>query len=276
MACNNFDSVYLKLLGKAIHGVEQKNKRTGTITYAYIGQCFKWDLDYLPLSNLRPMYLKTAAAEVAWKLSGRKSIKWLQQYTHIWDDFAEEDGQVTTAYGYRWRHAFGIDQVTNILKKLKEDPSSRQQLLLSWDPREDNIISAKNVPCPWASQFMILKNKLYTMLHVRSNDLFFGMPYDLMMYTLLAQAFANSLELDLGDKTYTIGNAHIYENQVPAVKALLDEIPIEKEYKARHSFTVEQISAKPDAFVSHILEIEKSLDYSPKNITKGLIPKVVL
>ncbi len=271
-----FDDLYLDLLDKAYSGVEQYNQRTDTTVHAFFGAAFKWQLDHIPLSDLRPMYTKTAAAEVAWKLSGRKSIKWLQKYTSIWDEFAV-DGQVERAYGYRWRHAFGIDQVNNIINKLTNDPSSRQQLLLSWDPREDNVTPALNIPCPWASQYLILDNRLEMVLHVRSNDLLYGFPYDLMMYTLLGQAFANSLDVDLGHMMYTIAHGHIYDNQIPAVEALLDsDTKDSKEYVFRHTFTVHDIIEDPDDFVDHIVELTKGLNYDPKNVTKGLLPKVVV
>ena len=122
-----FDKIYTEALRHVLTaGSLQYTARTETNILAAHGYSFRWDMQYFPVLETRKTYLATGAAEVAWMLSGSKSIKWLQKYTKIWDAFADENGHLETAYGNRWKQAFGVDQIANIIEKLTEDPSSRQ------------------------------------------------------------------------------------------------------------------------------------------------------
>ena len=273
-----FDQIYLDIIYHLrVEGIWQKNQRTGTLVLASHGYSFKWPMSNAPLSTLRPMYLKTMAAELAWMLSGEKSTAWLKQYTHIWDDF-EVNGEVERAYGYRWRHAFGYDQIQHIISTLQRDPSSRQCVLMSWDPREDGVKPAKNIPCPYTAVVNIIAGKLNIHLTLRSNDVLYGLPYDVGMYTLLGHALAESLGVEVGTLFYSIAHLHLYENQMKAAAALLEHRGLVQQSKFvfNPKFTYWDILEHKDEYVDAITKLQRDMNYNPNNVTKGLLPKVVL
>ena len=251
-------------------GQFQDNKRTGQQILAVHGYSFSWNAKYHPVLHVRQSFPKTAAAELAWFLSGNTDTTWLRQYTKIWDEFTEEDGTIPTAYGARWRHSFGVDQITNIIDKLKADPTSRQQILLSWDPRVDNVVPAKNIPCPFVYVFNIIGNKLNCHLTLRSNDVWLGLPYDLYTATLLVNAFANSLGVQAGQIFYSIAHMHLYKNQLELAKELCykrqrDLVPLSVEVNSK--FTIEDIISNRDAYIEDILNDTKnyrSSGWNPK------------
>ena len=250
---NTFDTI-IKVLYSSLfrEGVIQHNQRTNSEVLAFHGYSFKWDMKYWPLLQVRKMYYKTAASEVAWMLSGSKSINWITKHTKIWDAFADEDGNKESAYGHRWSKAFGIDQVQNILTKLELDPTSRQQVLLSWDPRTDNVIRTPNIPCPLMAIFNIINGKLNCHLTLRSNDLYLGLPYDMAMYTILSNLMANSLKIEVGELFYSIAHAHIYSNQYDQVLEIMKRDTKGKNILVDISHTVAQVRADKDDFMSSI------------------------
>jgi len=215
----NFDTIYIKAIKHVLDkGVEQVNGRTQAKILAAHGYSFDYDMNVLPLLYIRKVWAKSGAAELAWFLSGTKDATWVNKQTSIWKEFTNEENKIPTAYGYRWSHAFGYDQIDNIIAKLKEDPTSRQQVLLSWNPMEDNVIAAANIPCPLMYIINIIDNKLNVHLTLRSNDVWLGLPYDTMTACLLARALANTLEIDLGTLHYSIAHMHLYENQFKVAK----------------------------------------------------------
>jgi len=275
MLPNNFDLIYTNAIKHLLAvGKWQENQRTNSKVLSTHGYSFSWSLKHAPLASFRPLYLKTMAAEVAWMLSGSTSISWLKQYTSIWNAFADANDYIDTAYGYRWSSAFGVDQVANIINKLIDDPSSRQQVLLSWDPRVDNVRIAKNIPCPYTAVFNIIDGKLNCLLVLRSNDVLFGLPYDVGMYTLLSQAIANEVGVQPGELYYTIAHMHLYENQMEAANAINRASACSNSYSFEHDFTVTSIRQDPDAFVAHIVDLQSKLNYNPINVTAGLLPKI--
>lgn len=172
---NVFNKVYINSIEDIINNGEKVlNERTGINIFQKFGIGFKWDMNYLPLLTVRQMYPKTALAELAWMIKGEKKLDFLQEYTNIWNHFADENNEVSSAYGYRWKHSFGVDQLQNIINKLREDKSNRQQVLMNWDARVDNVKSQKNVPCPYSGVFSIVNDKLNFHLSVRSNDIVIG------------------------------------------------------------------------------------------------------
>lgn len=260
-----FDIVYRVALAHVINkGFEQLNKRTGSKVLSTHGYSFVWDMNIWPVTYCRPMYARTIAAEVAWMLSGEKSIAWISQYTTIWNDFANEHGLIDTAYGFRWAYTFGHNQIHTIIKNLKADPTSRQQVLMSWDAHTDNTVPAKNVPCPYTAVFNIINNKLNCHLTLRSNDVWLGLPYDVGMYTLLSNALAASLNVDVGELFYSIAHMHLYENQLEASSAVITA----HEYGMRHkielqSWSIEKILANRDTYVQSAVQALKDTGYSP-------------
>lgn len=263
---NKFDDIYLRILKIISNSPLEENKRTGVKTKSIWGYSFRWDMNYYPLLDCRQMYLKTGAAELAWMLQGTKDISFMKKYSKIWDKFTDDENlnEIKTAYGYRWRHAFGTDQVENILNKLKTDPSSRQQVLMSWDPRVDNVVPAKNIPCPFTAVIGIVGGKLNVHLSVRSNDCVIGLPYDALVYTLLGNAFANELKVPVGDLFYSIANAHIYESHLTTIDPLLakHDAIYGTPYKINLKHSVSDIMKDPDFYVELIANDAKYSGYT--------------
>jgi len=273
---NNFTVVYGEALQHVLaYGSKQFNERTNTEIRSWHGYSFRWDMNYVPLSMQRKMFLGTMAAEVAWMLSGDTSIHWLKKYTSIWDAFADDKEQIPTAYGHRWRKSFGVDQIQNIIDKLKADPSSRQQVLMSWDPRADNVVAASNVPCPYTAVINIIDNKLNIHLTLRSNDVFFGLPYDVGMYTMLGQAFAKELDVEVGEMFYSIAHMHIYSNQYNAATEVAASGVAGQAFKLNHGCSIVDIISDKSHFVEHVRELYKELNYEPRKL-KAELPKVAV
>jgi thymidylate synthase len=266
-----FDELYLEAINGVLNnGTSQFNERTGTNVIAFHGMFFKWDMDFYPLLHLRKSFVKTGAAEVAWMLSGEQSTEWISKYTGIWKMFEDDNnpGTISTAYGYRWQHAFGVDQIANIIDKLKADPSSRQQVLMSWDASRDNVIPVKNVPCPYTAVINIIDGKLNIHLTLRSNDIIVGLPYDFLMYTLLGKLLANSLEVQVGVLSYAIAHAHIYENHYVMCSQMLITPYNKANETVSFMDTIEDARLYPDLFVasvtSNAMLTYKPNDWNPK------------
>ena len=213
---NEFDIQYAQILREILeNGISEKNERTGHVCHSLPGVTMKFDLEKgFPLLTLRRIPLKVFIAEQIWFLMGHKNLAFLQRFTKIWDDFAEENNCVESAYGYRWRKHFGRDQMGGLLKLLKEDPTSRHGVILMWDPSDDGLIDGtkkKNVPCPFCYTAQIMGGKLCLHLVIRSNDMMLGNPHDVAGFALLAYFLAEKLKVAPGYLTVSISNAHIYD-----------------------------------------------------------------
>ncbi len=191
------------------------NLRTGIEVRAMPGATYWTDLykDGFPLLSLREMPM-SFIPEIMWFLSGSNKIDWLSKHTKIWNAFAETNGEVTSAYGFRWRYHFGVDQLELALNKLKRDPSNRHAVIMMWDPATDLTKIQKNVPCPFAFTLNITNGRLNLHLIIRSNDMVLGFPTDVAGFALLTHILAQELNVRPGQLTVSISNAHIYENQM--------------------------------------------------------------
>jgi thymidylate synthase len=153
---------------------------------------------------------------MVWFLSGSKDPDdFLSKYTKIWDDFREADGTIAAAYGHRWRHHFGRDQIKDLVSLLQNEPSSRHGVVVTWDPADDGLGSGtkkKNVPCPYTFTVNIIGGKLHLHSIVRSNDMMLGCPHDTAGFSLLQYLLAAKLGVKPGVYTHSVSNAHIYEN----------------------------------------------------------------
>ncbi|MBU1705596.1 thymidylate synthase [Patescibacteria group bacterium] len=221
----NFDGQYLENIRRIYQeGEDIYSERTGLSTKAIPGMTFEvFPKQGFPLLTLRKIPIKIFCAEVVWMLTGSKNLDFMQQFTKIWDDFAEEDGTMETAYGYRWRHHFGRDQLLDAVQHLKDEPSSRQAVIVMWDPASDGLTAPKkkNVPCPFTWVINIINNKLNLHLIIRSNDMMLGNPHDVAGFALLQSMLAQELGTAVGKLTVSISHAHIYENHYPQVEELL-------------------------------------------------------
>lgn len=221
----SFDRLYLDALGRVYReGEIVQSERTGFSTRAIPGITYDLYPDRgFPLLTARKMFPKFFCAETVWFVAGHKHAGFLQKFTKGWDAFLEDDGTVETAYGYRWRHHFGRDQLLDLVEHLREEPSSRQGVVLMWDPSNDGLRAPKkkNVPCPFTWTANIIGNKLNVHLVIRSNDMVLGNPNDTADFALLQAMIAQELGVGVGKLTVSISHAHIYENQFEAVEDIL-------------------------------------------------------
>ncbi len=201
-------------------GIEELNERTGHKIKILPGLTFQTDIekDGFPVLTLRKNPIKSPIAEQVWFLTGDKNTEFLRKYTKMWDEFLEEDGTISSAYGYRWRHHFGRDQLDQLIKHLIEEPHSRQAVVITWDPSDDGLYGKelkatykKNVPCPFAFTINIIGGRLHMHNIVRSNDMMLGCPFDTFGFSLLMCTLAQKLGVRPGVYTHTISNAHIYD-----------------------------------------------------------------
>jgi thymidylate synthase len=223
---NQFDQQYQNVLREIMeHGFEETNERTGHVCKSLPGMTMKFDLEKgFPLLTLRKIPLKVFIAEQVWFLMGGKDLKFLQKFTKIWDDFAEENNCVESAYGFRWRKHFGRDQVDGLIQLLTQDKSSRHGVILMWDPADDGLANGtkkKNVPCPYTFTVQVIGGKLHLHLIIRSNDMMLGNPHDTAGFALLAHFLAEKIGVGVGFLTISISNAHIYDIHFEQAKEII-------------------------------------------------------
>lgn len=222
-----FDELYKSLLKDILdNGVREVNSRTNHETAALPGLNFSLDIekDGFPLLALRKIPIKLFVAEQVWFISGaRKPEIFLRKFTKIWDDFTNPGDVVTVAYGYRWRRHFGRDQLKALVQLLQKDSSSRQGVIVTWDPASDGLggVSKSNVPCPYTFTVNIIGGRLNLMNIVRSNDMILGFPHDVAGFALLQCILAQKLNVKPGIYTHTIANAHIYDIHYGAAREMI-------------------------------------------------------
>lgn len=223
---NQFDQQYQNVLREIMeHGFEEMNERTRHVCRSLPGITMKFDLEKgFPLLTLRKIPLKVFIAEQVWFLMGGKDLEFLQKFTRIWDDFAEENNCVESAYGFRWRKHFGRDQIDGLIQLLVQDKSSRHGVILMWDPADDGLANGtkkKNVPCPYTFTVQVVGGKLHLHLIIRSNDMMLGNPHDTAGFALLAHFLAEKIGVGVGFLTISISNAHIYDIHFDQAKEII-------------------------------------------------------
>lgn len=273
---NRFDTLYQDMLRRIVEeGVREVNKRTGHEVAAIPGVHFSLDLEKegFPLLTLRKIPVKMFVAEQVWFISGaRKPADFLRQYTKIWDAFTNPGDVVTVAYGYRWRKHFGRDQLGSLVKLLKDDPTSRHGVIVTWDPASDGLGGTlkKNVPCPYTFTVNIVGGRLNLHNIVRSNDMVLGFPADVAGFALLQHFLAQKLGARVGHYSHSISNAHIYDNQYDAVRELLarkvSHKPIHVELP-KNSY--DRAEKKDEKLVEEIVSVFAS-QYEPQAAITGL------
>lgn len=234
----SFDKIYRDAIARIMHhGEEVFSERTRIGTRALPGMTFQTDLqEGFPLLTLRKIPVRLFVSEVVWMCTGEKDLSFIQQFTGIWDDFAEEDNTMGTAYGYRWRNHFGRDQLLDLVEHLKTEPSSRQGVVMMWDPASDGLTAPKkkNVPCPFTFVANIIGGKLNLHLVIRSNDMMLGNPHDVAGFGLLCSMLAQELRTGVGVLTVSVSHAHIYATHYEQAETLLTRMPhLHSEIKCR-------------------------------------------
>lgn len=271
-----FDQIYQQIIKDLLKkGVREFSERTGLECAVLPGVHFSIDpeKDGFPLLTLRKIPVKSIIAEQIWFLSGaRKPEDFLRNYTKIWDAFTNPGDVVTVAYGYRWRKHFGRDQIKSLIELLKKEPSSRQAVVVTWDPASDGLGTTKkaNVPCPYTFTVNIFGGKLHLHNIVRSNDMILGFPFDVAGFCLLQYILAQELGVGVGTYSHSISNAHIYENHYEGAKQILQRKNSHKKIMLRmpeNSFS--RAEKKDEQLLQEIFEnINKQ--YKPMDKIDGL------
>lgn len=249
--------VYRELLRKLLESDQAEvNKRTGTLIKTLFGAySFKLDLSNgrVPVVGSRRLYPKTAAAEIAWFVSGSDNVSWLEKYCGIWSEFTEADGEtVTSAYGSRWRSWFGRDQLGLAIEALSNNSTDRRIFISAWDPATDGLGEpAKNVPCPLGFTLSIVGGALHSSMVLRSSDVFVGLPYDVMGHAMLMQVIATTLGVSLGTMHVTLAHPHLYEPHFDMARECVQHqfSAAETQGPLLQPFDLYAVEREPDEFV---------------------------
>lgn len=207
-----------------------KNDRTGVGTRSVFGYQMRFNLaEGFPLVTTKKLHIRSIVHELLWFLSGSSNIKYLQDNgVSIWDEWADENGDLGPVYGVQWRSwpaADGrkIDQITNLVEGIKKNPDSRRHLVVAWNPAEVDKMALP--PCHCLFQFYVANGKLSCQLYQRSCDIFLGVPFNIASYSLLTHMIAQQCDLDVGDFVWTGGDCHIYKNHFEQVELQLSRTP---------------------------------------------------
>jgi thymidylate synthase len=218
---------YHDLISHILDNGIQKGDRTGTGTKSVFGYQMRFDLNEgFPLVTTKKIHLKSIIYELLWFLKGDTNISYLKENgVKIWNEWANEDGDLGPVYGHQWRNwnSEDIDQIKELIHTLKTNPNSRRMMVSAWNPSvmpdtsasfEDNIANGKAAlpPCHAFFQFYVAEGKLSCQLYQRSADVFLGVPFNIASYALFTMMVAQVCDLKLGDFIHTFGDAHIYNN----------------------------------------------------------------
>ncbi|NOU96435.1 thymidylate synthase [Paenibacillus sp. LMG 31456] len=223
---------YLELLKDIMDQGVKKEDRTGTGTISVFGRQFRVDLSKgFPLLTTKKLHVRSIFHELLWFLSGDTNIRYLQENkVTIWDEWADESGNLGPVYGSQWRtwpapDGKQIDQISQVIDQIKRNPDSRRHLVVAWNPAEvDNMALP---PCHYAFQFYVADGKLSCLFNMRSVDTFLGLPFNLASYALLTHMMAQQCDLDVGDLIWTGGDVHLYMNHLEQAKLQLTREPYE-------------------------------------------------
>ena len=223
------------------NGVEKKD-RTGTGTISVFGYQMRFDLKKgFPLVTTKKLHLRSIIYELIWFIDGGTNINYLNDNgVSIWDEWADEKGDLGPIYGAQWRNwnNDGVDQLKDVISSLKENPSSRRMIVTAWNPNiipnttktfSENVKEGKAAlpPCHAFFQFYVADNKLSCQMYQRSADVFLGVPFNIASYALLTFMIAQVCELEIGEFVHTLGDAHIYLNHLEQVDLQLSRDPLE-------------------------------------------------
>lgn len=221
---------YLDLLEHVISTGVKKNDRTGTGTISVFGYQSRFNLaDGFPVLTTKKLHLKSIIHELLWFLTGDTNVKYLKENgVRIWDEWADENGNLGPVYGYQWRswptpNGEHIDQISQVVNSLKNNPDSRRHLISAWNVGQ--IDQMQLPPCHILVQFYVADGKLSCQLYQRSADIFLGVPFNIASYALLTLMMAQVCDLQPGEFVHTLGDAHIYSNHMEQVQVQLSREP---------------------------------------------------
>jgi len=221
---------YHDLLNHVLTQGNKKEDRTGTGTISVFGYQMRFNLaEGFPLLTTKKVHLKSIIHELLWFLKGSTNIAYLKEHgVTIWDEWADENGNLGPVYGYQWRNwpkpdGTHIDQIAQVINQIKNNPDSRRLIVSAWNVAD--VDRMKLPPCHAFFQFYVADGKLSCQLYQRSADIFLGVPFNIASYAILTMMVAQVCELKLGDFVHTLGDAHIYLNHMDQVKEQLSRAP---------------------------------------------------
>jgi len=221
---------YLDLMSKVLEEGTTKEDRTGTGTISLFGHQMRFDLkDSFPLVTTKKVHLKSVIYELLWFIKGQSNVGYLKDHgVKIWNEWADENGELGPVYGVQWRSWRGangktVDQLAQVIEGLKKNPDSRRHLVHAWNVAE--IDSMALPPCHTMFQFYVANNRLSCQLYQRSGDIFLGVPFNIASYSLLTLMVAQVCGFEPGEFIHTLGDAHIYSNHLDQCKLQLSRTP---------------------------------------------------
>jgi thymidylate synthase len=222
---------YLDLLADILAHGARREDRTGVGTLSVFGRQMRFDLGAgFPLLTTKRVHLKSVVLELIWFLSGNTNVRWLQERgCTIWDEWADEAGDLGPVYGKQWRSWAApdgrtIDQITHVVRSIRENPASRRHIVSAWNPAEVDDMALP--PCHCLFQFYVAGGRLSCQLYQRSADVFLGVPFNIASYALLTAMMAQVTGLELGEFVHTLGDAHLYLNHADQARLQLGREPL--------------------------------------------------
>jgi len=225
------ESQYLNLLREALECGERREDRTGTGTLSLFGRQCRYDLrESFPLLTTKKLHTRSIIYELLWFLKGETNIRYLKERgVRIWDEWADDEGNLGRVYGAQWREWRGengvkVDQISDLIQRIKSDPFSRRHIVSAWNPAELDAMALP--PCHTLFQFYVHADQsLSCQLYQRSADLFLGVPFNIASYALLTRMVAQVCDLKPREFIHTIGDAHLYLNHLEQAKEQLEREP---------------------------------------------------
>lgn len=221
---------YLDLLQHVLDNGTDKSDRTGTGTRSVFGYQMRFNLaDGFPVLTTKKLHLKSIIHELLWFLAGDTNIRYLKENgVRIWDEWADENGDLGRVYGAQWRSWRGangetVDQIANVVRQIRQTPDSRRLIVSAWNPAEVDDMALP--PCHALFQFYVANGKLSCQLYQRSADIFLGVPFNIASYALLTMMVAQVCGLQAGEFVHTLGDAHLYQNHLEQARLQLTREP---------------------------------------------------
>jgi len=221
---------YLQLMQRVIEQGVPQHDRTGVGTFAVFGHQMRFDLaDGFPLLTTKKVHLRSIIHELLWFLKGDTNVAYLRENkVSIWDEWADEQGELGPVYGKQWRNwaaadGHSIDQIRLLVDTIKNNPSSRRQIVTAWNPSE--IAAMALAPCHCLFQTAVIAGRLHLQLYQRSCDVFLGVPFNIASYSLLLLMLAQQCDLEPGEFVWTGGDVHIYRNHLDQARLQLSRAP---------------------------------------------------
>nr|WP_206070471.1 thymidylate synthase [Knoellia sp. DB2414S] len=222
---------YLDLLDHVLTTGTEKSDRTGTGTRSVFGYQMRFDLsEGFPVLTTKKLHLKSIIGELIWFLRGDSNVRWLQERgITIWDEWADENGDLGPVYGYQWRSwptpdGGHVDQIAKVIESIRTNPDSRRHIVSAWNVADVDDMALP--PCHTMFQFYVADGKLSCQLYQRSADIFLGVPFNIASYALLTMIVAQLTDLEPGEFVHTLGDAHLYSNHLDQARLQLTREPL--------------------------------------------------